>query len=191
MRRRPSGGLARHGRSLLCELRLLPVLSSYALSVSLPVAGLQPVRAASSLPSTTAAPTIAPLSDDEFASLMPQLRRGTKTVVAAVSGGPDSMALAILLHCYAVHSSEMHGRLLRVLGVTVDHGLRPESADEAEFVRETLNSFGIQHRTLRIDWSQRRSGGGSGPPNQARLQLLARKQRLDQLEQLCSDLGNR
>lgn len=57
----------------------------------------------------------------------------------AVSGGPDSLALLLLLH-------EVAPRNFHV--VTVDHGLRPESADEAAMVAGLCNQRGIPHATL-------------------------------------------
>ena len=61
----------------------------------------------------------------------------SKQIIAAVSGGPDSMALAMLLqeYCAAVP--------LRLITVTFDHSLRPESAEEAAFVHATLTRSGI------------------------------------------------
>lgn len=50
------------------------------------------------------------------------------SVAAAVSGGPDSMALLYLLSRWAVP------RDIRIKAFTVDHGLRSESADEARKV---------------------------------------------------------
>src|ERR1043165_7361550 len=57
----------------------------------------------------------------------------------AVSGGPDSMALLDLAHrCFAG----------RVEAATVDHGLRPESADEAAMVAQWCSGRGIPHAVL-------------------------------------------
>jgi tRNA(Ile)-lysidine synthase len=58
----------------------------------------------------------------------------------AVSGGPDSMAMLVLAH--------------HVLGTsfsvaTIDHGLRGEAADEAEFVASFCSERGISHQILR------------------------------------------
>jgi tRNA(Ile)-lysidine synthase len=64
-------------------------------------------------------------------------------VGVAVSGGGDSMAL---LHLMAQVQSE-RGGLVRA--VTVDHGLRPESAEEARFVGRFCAGLGIAHDTLR------------------------------------------
>lgn len=58
----------------------------------------------------------------------------------AVSGGSDSMALLHLL-------AEWGRAELYV--ATVDHGLRPEAADEAAFVAKTADHLGVPHTTLR------------------------------------------
>lgn len=52
----------------------------------------------------------------------------------AVSGGADSMALAVMCHEYLPRDkTELHALI-------VDHGLRPTSADEAQKTSETLKS---------------------------------------------------
>ena len=58
----------------------------------------------------------------------------------AVSGGPDSLAL-LLLACAA--------RPGAVEAATVDHGLRAESAAEAETVERLCHRLGVPHATLR------------------------------------------
>lgn len=62
-----------------------------------------------------------------------------ETVVAAVSGGPDSMALLHLLHQISVKQD------LRLICAHVNHGLRPEeSAAEAKQVRAAAERLGIR-----------------------------------------------
>lgn len=57
----------------------------------------------------------------------------------AVSGGPDSLALLLLA------SAAFPGQ---VVSATVDHGLRPEAADEARFVGEICEALGVPHQIL-------------------------------------------
>ena len=59
----------------------------------------------------------------------------------AVSGGPDSLALLLLAH------AALPGR---VAAATVDHGLRAESAAEAEGVARVCAQLGVPHRTLPV-----------------------------------------
>lgn len=76
----------------------------------------------------------------------------------AVSGGGDSVAL---LHLLAEWSAES-GTALRA--VTVDHGLRPEAATEAEDVARTCAALAIGHDVLRwTGWD-----GRGNLPDQAR-----------------------
>ena len=65
---------------------------------------------------------------------------GTEAV-AAVSGGPDSVAMLAL----AVDAG------VRVTAVHVDHGLRPGSADEADVVRDAADAVGAEFRAARVD----------------------------------------
>ena len=60
------------------------------------------------------------------------------TVLVAVSGGADSLALA---HALAVESKEY---VITVIGVTVDHQLQENSAVQAEKVKEQLKVFGLE-----------------------------------------------
>ncbi len=61
-------------------------------------------------------------------------------ILLAVSGGGDSVAM---LHLFASKAETSH---LHV--ATVDHGLRPESASEAEFVAELCSQLELPHTTL-------------------------------------------
>ena len=63
-------------------------------------------------------------------------------LACAVSGGADSLALALLAWRWA----ERRGG--RLTALTVDHGLRPEAADEARQVGAWLGARGIAHRVL-------------------------------------------
>lgn len=70
-----------------------------------------------------------------------------KDVMIAVSGGGDSMALA---HMLAMWSKKVKGP--KIHGITVDHGLREESAKEAEEVKSWTKDFpNFVHKTLLWD----------------------------------------
>lgn len=62
----------------------------------------------------------------------------------AVSGGADSMALAVLARDW------VRARGGGVLGLVVDHGLRPESGAEAALTAQRLHALGIPARLLRL-----------------------------------------
>jgi tRNA(Ile)-lysidine synthase len=83
-----------------------------------------------------------PLSDEGLERLFSSLNQASG-ILAAVSGGPDSMAL---LHCLARWASA--GRRPPIRVATVDHALRPESADEAAFVAREAALLSLPHRTL-------------------------------------------
>jgi tRNA(Ile)-lysidine synthase len=67
-------------------------------------------------------------------------------VVLAVSGGSDSMALMTLASRWVKSGLAPKGLTIEV--ATVDHGLRPDSAREADWVAEQARLAGFQHATL-------------------------------------------
>lgn len=82
-----------------------------------------------------------PLTAAAFASLLSggftQLLTGVEKVAVGVSGGPDSMALAHLLCEWA--AARKGGPEIHIL--SVDHGLRPEAAQEAVRVGEWVKDW--------------------------------------------------
>jgi len=80
-----------------------------------------------------------------------------RTVVVALSGGADSLALA------AAAAFEAPRLGLRVASVTIDHGLQPGSADAAAAAAERARALGIEARVVRVD-----VGEGGGPEAAAR-----------------------
>jgi tRNA(Ile)-lysidine synthase len=92
----------------------------------------------------SAAERAAPVSAAEAKSLFADLK-SAPALLLAVSGGPDSTALMVL-------AARWRGALAkgpRLLAVTVDHGLRPESAREARAAKQLARRLGIRHRTMR------------------------------------------
>ncbi|SMR71233.1 tRNA(Ile)-lysidine synthase [Aliiroseovarius halocynthiae] len=92
----------------------------------------------------------------------------------AVSGGSDSMAMLVLATAWA----KAQGVTLHA--ATVDHGLRPEAAQEAAWVKERCTVLGVRHGTL--TWTQAPIGNVQNGARTARYQLLAswaRKLNLD------------
>jgi tRNA(Ile)-lysidine synthase len=84
------------------------------------------------------------ISDQEFADQLTQLGcLGSVGPLVACSGGPDSIALAVLADNWA------KARGLRACAVCVDHGLRPEAAAEAQGVVQALTGRGISTTILR------------------------------------------
>lgn len=59
----------------------------------------------------------------------------------AVSGGPDSLALLVLAH------AALPGR---IAAATVDHGLRPEAAEESAMVAALCARLGVPHAALAV-----------------------------------------
>ncbi len=83
---------------------------------------------------------------DRFRRDLDALAAPGATLGLAVSGGPDSLALLLLA---------AEARPLQVEAATIDHGLRPESRDEAERVAQLCDRLGVAHRTLTADWPEK------------------------------------
>ena len=120
-----------------------------------------------------------PLTPEEFLQLLTagfgDALCGEKAVAVAVavSGGPDSMALLRLLSL--IFEQNPDGQALHAL--TVNHGLRPESADEAAQVHETVKNWpGVGHTTLQ--WAGEKPASG--------VQEAARKARYELMAEYCA-----
>jgi tRNA(Ile)-lysidine synthase len=96
-------------------------------------------------------------------------------LAVAVSGGPDSVALMHLVADWLKGRSRVSRDPTRpepVVIVTVDHGLRPESAREAAWVGARAASLGLPHVTLQ--WKGAKPATGvQEAARKARLALLA------------------
>jgi tRNA(Ile)-lysidine synthase len=108
-----------------------------------------------------------PISPAEATALFAELAP-RPALVLAVSGGPDSTALLVL----AARWRAQMRRGPRLLAVTVDHRLRPESAKEARAVQRLAEKLGIAHRIVR--WSGAKPAAGlQAAARAARYALLA------------------
>jgi len=116
-----------------------------------------------------------PLDAGAFARLMAPFEpfEASPSLAVAVSGGRDSMALALLSHGWA---AERDGC---VVGLIVDHGLRAESAGEAVATADALARHGIDGAILA--WS--------GAKPRAGLQAAARTARYRLLRDECRRRG--
>jgi tRNA(Ile)-lysidine synthase len=94
--------------------------------------------------------------------------RSAPALVIAVSGGPDSVALMWLLARWR----KALARGPRLVAVTVDHGLRRDSAAEAREVKRLAKTIAVTHRTLHWIGEKPRSGVPAAA-REARYGLLA------------------
>ncbi len=114
----------------------------------------------------TESPQAVPVTAEFFAARLAALGVDQDFTIA-VSGGRDSMALARLATLYAKALG------IGVTAFTVDHGLRPESADEAAQVSKWCKTIGLQHRILVWNGEKPKTGIQEAARN-ARYKLLAR-----------------
>lgn len=118
---------------------------------------------------------IAPLTSDDFSTLMAPFGpfEARPLVAVAVSGGADSLCLALLAQDW------VRGRGGQAVALTVDHGLRPEASVEAARVGQWLAARGIDHHVLRWD----------GAKPESDIQAEARAARYGLLQQWCAAHG--
>ena len=90
-----------------------------------------------------------------------------KSVVIAVSGGGDSLALLLQAKAYL----DRFGDAPRLFAATVDHSLRPESVAEAQRVAAICSGLDLPHTTLRWDGDKQKTGLSEAARN-ARYDLL-------------------
>jgi tRNA(Ile)-lysidine synthase len=114
-----------------------------------------------------AADDAAPISAAEAKTLFAPLADAS-ALVLAISGGPDSTALLVL----AARWRAARKRGPKLVAVTIDHGLRAESAGEARAVGRLARRLGVPHRILR--WQGKKPATGLQAAARAvRYRLLA------------------
>lgn len=118
------------------------------------------------------------ISAPEFARAMDALGpfEPASRLAVALSGGGDSMALALLASRWA------RARRGRVDALTVDHRLRPAARDEARQVARWCAARGIAHHVL--TWN-----AGAAQRGRSALQATARAARYRLLETWCRHAG--
>ena len=119
--------------------------------------------------------TAEPLTQREFARAIERLGPFEKHphLAVAVSGGADSLSLALFASAWA---RKRGGRLT---ALTVDHGLRPEAAAEARRVGHWLRARGVEHRI--VVWR--------GKKPESNIQAAARAARYALLSEWCAQHG--
>ena len=89
-----------------------------------------------------------------------------KSLLLAISGGVDSMVLAAVAKCWAEENN------VKIMAVTVDHGLREDSAREASQVHEEMISLGIEHEILKWQRAEDVTSNIEAKAREARYDLL-------------------
>ncbi|XP_024641229.1 tRNA(Ile)-lysidine synthase isoform X2 [Medicago truncatula] len=105
-------------------------------------------------------------------------------IALGVSGGPDSIALCVLTAGWKTAGAnsvgtDSSGFIDGLLAIIVDHGLRAESKDEANIVRNRVSQMGIRCEIANCDWP-------SGKPKQGHLQKAARDMRYQVFHDVCA-----
>lgn len=103
-----------------------------------------------------------------FAAGIARLRFGGRRLGLAVSGGPDSMAMLLLAEAAIPGHFEV---------AAVDHGLRPEAADECAMVAQLCAALGVRCEVLQVT---------VGPGN---VQQMARRARYSALAEWAGRQG--
>ncbi|KAI9672027.1 MAG: hypothetical protein M1829_004571 [Trizodia sp. TS-e1964] len=98
----------------------------------------------------------------------------------AVSGGVDSMALAVLFRDLSNHSHHFTCIPRALRAFVVDHRAREGSDVEAKYVLESLQKLGIKSRVLTLEWPP-----GSNPLELANFETKARELRYQALGRAC------
>ena len=108
-----------------------------------------------------------------FSEFLQKYNIDDKKLAVGVSGGADSLALVLMMN------EELAPLGIRLVALTVDHGLRGESAEEASYVATVMAENGIEHHILRWEGAKPVSG----------VEEAARQARYGLLGQYCAENG--
>lgn len=100
-----------------------------------------------------------------------------KRILAALSGGADSVALLCLL------AEARDNGLISVIAAHMDHGIRPESADDAVYCRNLCKKLNIFFHEVRMDIPGIAESSGEG------LETAARRIRYEWLRKIRVETG--
>ena len=100
-----------------------------------------------------------------------------RRVLIALSGGADSVALAVLL------AEARRECALTLFAASVDHGIRPESGGDVEFCRELCVKLDLPFYCARLDVPARARESREG------LESAARRLRYEQLRRIKAETG--
>ena len=118
-------------------------------------------------------PELQKFFNSELSRIVKQYNLDPQKIAVAVSGGADSLALAFLMRQYACEFGSI------VVALTVNHNLRAEAKEEAEYVADLMRKCGIEHHILEWKHSKLESG----------IETKAREARYDLLINWCRQNG--
>ncbi|MDP3533608.1 MAG: tRNA lysidine(34) synthetase TilS [Alphaproteobacteria bacterium] len=109
------------------------------------------------------------IKSQDFTSILSSYPQIRSKIAIAISGGPDSLCLMLLLHEWV---QKNHRTLV---AITCDHGLRPESLAEALWVKNICKALNIEHHILTLEGAKPKTG----------IQEWARFKRYEAFELFC------
>lgn len=108
---------------------------------------------------------------DSLSSLIKKNQINDEVFAVGVSGGADSLALIYLLILWAEKNKK------KLVALTVNHGLREEAKEEAEYVAKLMSKAGIEHHILNWKGSKPKTG----------IEEAARIARYSLIEEFCKN----
>ena len=115
-----------------------------------------------------------PVLENEFFDSLAKIKIANKIAVA-VSGGPDSLALTILLHKYALKNK------IQMYAFSIDHGLRNASIAELKWLNSQLKKRKINHKIIK--WKNTKP--------KSNIQAQARNKRYELLIKACDEINTK